>query len=573
MTILVDLQHVTVRGFEKILFDNLDLTIETGDRVGVVGINGAGKSTLLRIIGGESLPDSGAIRRGKNVRIGYLEQIPRLPSGTVRDALGHDWQIEATMDRLGMAHEFETLIEQLSGGQLKRVALAQLFTTPNDIIVLDEPTNHLDLFAIQWLEQQIREFRGGVVLVSHDRFLLDQVTTRMVEIDRGKTYVHAYGYAALLEAQSLREEQAAISEQVRRNLARTELAWLRRGAKARSTKPQARIDAAERLLARRPEAAAREGILDLQVEMPRLGTTVIKVHNVSFSYPHARELLHKVNLELGPGDRIGIVGPNGTGKTTLIDLLSSRLAPSTGTIKHGPTVRASYFEQGGGDFDLEKTVQELVAGPLGDPGSLSDLALMKRFWFSGALPKTKAIDLSGGERRRLQLLLALGPHPNVLFLDEPTNDLDLETIRLIEEFLRQWPGTVVVVSHDRTFLSRTTDRLFEIHGDGTMSEVPGGIDAWILRSSSPQSLGKPVASASPLPSPTNESRGRHMRDLEKEMARLERKKRSLTQRLLVAKISPTVLTRRRTRGSTSCAKRSRRDLVVTTRISALGLIH
>ena len=239
MPILLDLQKVTLQGLDRPLLENLNLTIQSGDRIGVVGINGTGKSSLLRVIAGEDEPSSGGIRRAKTVRVGFL---------------GEGWQIDASLDRLGMLEHVDTRTEHLSGGQTKRVALARLFSGPHDVVVLDEPTNHLDLGAIQWLEQRIREFPGAVVVVSHDRFLLDQVTTRMVEIDRGRAYVHVGGYAALLEAQAEREAQAATSEQVRRNLARTELAWLRRGAKARSTKPQARIDAAERLLAHRPDA-------------------------------------------------------------------------------------------------------------------------------------------------------------------------------------------------------------------------------------------------------------------------------------------------------------------------------
>ena len=235
MAILIDLQKVSLQGFDRPLLGEFSLTIQSGDRVGIVGINGAGKSTLLAVIAGERAPDSGAVRRAKETRVGYLEQVPLLGTGTVRDQVGEGWRADAALDRLGMLSNAETPVDQLSGGQRKRVALAKLFSDDNDVLVLDEPTNHLDLGAIQWLEQQILTFRGAVVLVSHDRFLLDQVTTRMIEIDRGSAYVHAGGYGALLEAQAVREEQAASSEQVRRNLARTELAWLRRGAKARST--------------------------------------------------------------------------------------------------------------------------------------------------------------------------------------------------------------------------------------------------------------------------------------------------------------------------------------------------
>jgi ABC transport system ATP-binding/permease protein len=530
MTIFIDLEHVVLNGSERAILADLTLTVSSGDRIGVVGINGVGKTTLLRIIAGVLTPDSGQIRRSRDLHVSFLEQIPTLPEGTVRDALGSGWRVEAALDRLGMLAEIDANTNALSGGQLKRVALARAFLEPSDVLVLDEPTNHLDLDAIRWLEQEILSYRGAVVMVSHDRFLLDQVTNRMVEIDRGKTYLHSGGYSKLLEAQADREAAAATAEQVRRNLARTELAWLRRGAKARSTKPQARVNAAHELLATRPEAAARSGTLQFEAGVPRLGTSVIKAHHVNFSYDADHQIVHDVTLELGPGERLGIVGANGSGKSTLVSLLAQRMEPTSGTVKSGPTVRLSYLDQGGGDFDEEATVQELVAGPEGVPGSLDDVALMKRFWFTGALPFTKAKDLSGGERRRLQLLLALSIRPNVLFLDEPTNDLDLETIRLLEEFLGQWPGTLVVVSHDRTFLSRTTDRLYEVKG-GTIAEVPGGIDAWIARTSSSPAPVTGQRSASSAATP-DVSRGRQLRDAEKEMARLERRKSTLTDKLL-----------------------------------------
>jgi ATP-binding cassette subfamily F protein uup len=534
VTILVDLQEVTLEGSDRTLLERLSLTISSGDRIGVVGINGVGKTTLLKIIAGALIPDSGTIRRGRDVRIGLLEQIPWLPTGTVRETLGAGWEVDAALDRLGMLDEADVETKSLSGGQLKRVALAQVFGEELDVLILDEPTNHLDLNAIQWLEQQIVSFRGAVVLVSHDRFLLDQVTTRMVEIDRGKTFIHAGGYSRLLEVQAEREEQAASAEQVRRNLARTELAWLRRGVKARATKPQARLDAAKRLLASRPQGAARVGTLDLMTDVPRLGTTVIKAHQISFAYEDDNPILHDVTLDLGPGERVGIVGPNGAGKSTLINLLAQRLTPSKGTVKRGPTVVTSYLEQSGGGFDLEATVQELVAGPRGVPGSPEDVALMKRFWFTGALPMTKAKELSGGERRRLQLLLVLSLRPNVLFLDEPTNDLDLETIRLIEEFLSRWSGTLVVVSHDRTFLSRTTDRLVEVRIDGTIVEVPGGIDAWIERTSNGLTSAPSSAGSKASATASNAPNGRQIRDAEKVMARLERRRTVITQKILAS---------------------------------------
>jgi ATP-binding cassette subfamily F protein uup len=535
VAILIDLTDITLEGDERDLLDGLSLTVSSGDRIGVVGINGAGKSSLLKILAGSLRPSTGFVRRGQGTQVGFLRQIPALPRGTVRSAVGSGWQIDAALDRLGMLGAQGADTEQLSGGQLKRVALATLFAEPADVLILDEPTNHLDLDAIEWLERQIMGFPGAIVLVSHDRFLLDKVTTRMVEIDRGKTYVHAGGYSKLLEAQADREQQAASAEQTRRNLARTELAWLRRGVKARSTKPQARIDAAQRLLAARPDAAAREGELRLDMEAPRLGSTVIKVHNGAFSYPGGAGILRDVHLDLSPGERIGIVGPNGAGKSTLLDLLAGQIEPTVGTVKQGSSVVTSYFEQDGDGIDLELTVQELVAGPKGIPGSPSDVTLMKHFWFGGSLPFSKARDLSGGERRRLQLLLALAARPNVLFLDEPTNDLDLETIRLLEEFLSRWPGTLVVASHDRTFLSRSTDRLIEVRSDGTIAEIPGGIDAWIARSAG---TGTEDAGASEATTaargPGDAPRGRLLRDTEKEIGRLERRSVTLTKKILAS---------------------------------------
>jgi ABC transport system ATP-binding/permease protein len=525
VAILLDLQHVTFEGVDRSVLKDASLTISDADRIGVVGINGTGKSTLLRLITGELMPDTGRILRSSTLRLGYLAQIPHVAEGLVRDVLAGGWEVDALLDQLGMSDAALANTRDLSSGQLKRVALAHLFSQPRDLLILDEPTNHLDLNAIAWLEARITDFRGAVVIVSHDRFLLDHVTTRMVEIDRGATYVHQGGYSRLLEAQAERAAQANSAEQVRRNLARTELAWLRRGVKARSTKPQARIDAAQRLLASRPDAAAHEGALDFNVETPRLGNSVITAHHCSFAHAGRTVTITGLDLELGAGDRVGIVGPNGSGKSTLIRLLARELIPSSGTVKHGPTVRAAHFTQGDGDLNLNLSVQELVAGPQGTPGSPADQTLMKRFWFVGAQQLSPARELSGGERRRLQLLLTLARRPNVLFLDEPTNDLDLETIRLLEDFLSEWPGTLVVVSHDRTFLSRTTDRLLAIDADGHVRDVPGGIDAWIARAASGVKNNPPVAEGAAIP------RGRLLRDAEKDMTRLERRRVTLSSRI------------------------------------------
>jgi len=477
----VDLQQVAVRRVDRVLFEDLSLAVSDGDRIGVVGVNGTGKSTLLRVIAGVDQPDAGQVRRARGARVGFLDQVPDLPAGSVAAAVGEGWEAEAALDRLGMGDATTLDVQELSGGQAKRVALARVLAHPAELLVLDEPTNHLDLGAVAWLEQRLLAFRGGLVLVTHDRHLLDRLTTRMLELDRGRAYVHEGGYGSYLEAKAEREDHAASAESTRRNLARRELAWLRRGAKARSRKPQARVDAAVRLLSGTPPPASRTTELERAGDTPRLGDKVIECTGVGFRYGNGPVVLSDVNLVLDRRERLGIVGANGSGKSTLLDLLAGRRRPTAGRIEVGPTVVVGYYDQLGVKLDLQARVQELVAGPHRTSGSLPDIELMKRFLFTGELPFARVGTLSGGERRRLQLLLVIAGRPNVLFLDEPTNDLDLDTLRILEDFLEEWPGALVVVSHDRTFLERTTDRLVAVGARGTVSGVPGGVEGWIAR--------------------------------------------------------------------------------------------
>jgi ATP-binding cassette subfamily F protein uup len=540
---LVDLQDVAVRRADRVLFEHLSLTVSDGDRLGVVGINGTGKSTLLRIIAGVDRPDEGEVRRGRGSRVGFLEQVPELPVGTVSDAVGAGWEAEAALDRLGMAAAAGSEVSTLSGGQAKRVALARVLAHPAELLVLDEPTNHLDLGAVSWLEQQLLASRGGLVLVTHDRHLLDRVTTRMLELDRGRAYVHEGGYASYLEAKAEREVQAASAEATRRNLARRELAWLRRGAQARSRKPQARVDAAVRIIEDRPEAQARSSGLELTGDTPRLGDKVIECIDVGFRYGDGPVILSGVDLTLGRRERLGIVGANGSGKSTLVDLMAGRRQPTTGRVEVGPTVVTGYYDQQGMELDLGARVQDLVAGPNRAPGSLADVELMKRFWFAGELTFARVGTLSGGERRRLQLLLVIAGRPNVLFLDEPTNDLDLDTLRILEEFLEDWPGALVTVSHDRTFLERTTERLVAVEAGGSVVGVAGGVAGWVARGAPSGPRAKrslpstsPPKPVRPVPEPKSGSvkaapRGRQLREAEREMARLQRQRDKITESL------------------------------------------
>ena len=477
---LVDLQRVTTRLSERVLFDRCSLTVSENDRIGVVGINGTGKSSLLRVIAGKANPDSGSVLRAKNLRVGYLEQDPELTPGTVLNAVGEGWESRAVLERVGLGQFVDRDVRELSGGQAKRVALAHVLAQPCDLLVLDEPTNHLDLAAVDWLERRLAEFRGGLVLVSHDRHLLDRVATKMVELDRGDVFVHTGGYGAYLEATVRREEIAVASEATRANLARRELAWLRRGAPARTRKPKAHIDAARDLIERDKPPAARSGELELSFGTPRLGDQVITLEGLGYRFAgEERDVLHSVSMDLDRRERLGIVGPNGSGKTTLLDLLARRRQPSTGTIKLGSTVVIGYYDQHGVELEQGARVRELVAGDRRAPGSPEDNLLMERFWFTKDLPFARVSTLSGGERKRLQLLLVLAERPNVVFLDEPTNDLDLDTLRVIEEFFDDWPGALVVVSHDRTFLDRCVDRLLVIEADGSVRPVVGGVNAYV----------------------------------------------------------------------------------------------
>ena len=515
--ILIDASGLRASRPNRPLFTDLSLTLRNGDRIGVVGLNGCGKSTLLSMLSGEREPEAGVVRRGRGARIGALAQLPVLPHGQVRavvcDGLdGQEWQGEAMLDRLGMANMLEVSTDELSGGQKKRVALAALLAREWDALILDEPTNHLDLDAIAFLETWLADFSGGLLLVTHDRHVLDRVTTKVLEIDRGAGYLHVpqsrtagSGYAAYLAARIEREENAAAAEQTRKNLARRELAWLRRGAPARSTKPKARIDAAKAIIERGPQASAREGDIGLSLGSSRLGSRGVELHEVAFAWPDdSRLVLEHVNHMFEPGDRVGIVGANGVGKSTLLDLMAGRRQPTHGVVDVGTTVKIGYYDQLGRDLDVNQRVRDAVAGNKGAP-SIEDGKLMRRFWFDDDTQMAPIGTLSGGERRRLQLLLTLVEQPNVLLLDEPTNDLDLDTLRALEEFLDDWPGIVVVVSHDRVFLDRTVDEVLAIDPHGHAGVVRGGVTGWLTQRNEQASSavapmrGSPATEPAPAP--------------------------------------------------------------------------
>jgi ATP-binding cassette subfamily F protein uup len=483
--ILIDAQGLTMSRPGKPLFSDLSLTIETGDRLAIVGLNGGGKSTLLRVLAGTETPETGVVRRKRDLHVAMLDQRPTFPPGSMRDALTAmaqggpgAWEIDAVADRLGLTPLLDADVATLSGGQAKRAALAATLVADAELLILDEPTNHLDIDAIAWLEDRLAAFRGALVLVTHDRHVLDRTTTRILELDRGHGYLHEGGYAGYLEGKAEREMHVASNEATRQNLARRELAWLRRGAPARTRKSKSRIERANELIESRPEGPARTGDPDLYLGTPRLGDQVIELHDVDFAYDGATApLLRKVELALANRERLGVVGVNGTGKSTLLDLVAGRTAPGSGTVVQGSTVRIGYYDQIGRTLDPKMRVREAVVGPHRQV-DWQDTKLMEQFWFDSDAQWAPIGLLSGGERRRLQLLLVLSEKPNVLLLDEPTNDLDLDTLRVLEDFLEDWPGALVVVSHDRAFLERTVDDVVVLDGSGRVARMAGGYAAW-----------------------------------------------------------------------------------------------
>ena len=476
--ILVDLVRVGASRPGKPLFGDLSLTITTGERLGIVGINGCGKSTLMRVMSGEENPETGTVRVGRGVRVAVLAQEPKLTGGTVREAAGGNWESDAVLDRLGMGAFLDADVERLSGGQAKRVALARALAAESDLLILDEPTNHLDIDAIAWLEERLAGYGGGLVMVTHDRHVLDRVTNRVLELDRGQAFIHEGGYDVYLEGRAKRAEQDEKAEQVRKNLARTELAWLRRGAPARTSKPKARIATATALVEGRAPAEARTGDLPLHFGTPRLGDQVVELHGIGHRYTtDGPWLFDDVELLLDPRERLGLVGPNGAGKSTLLEIIAGRLAPGAGHVTVGQTAQVGYFDQRGRELDPTARVRDVVAGPHRTPDH-TDKALMEAFWFDGDAQYAPVGLLSGGERRRLQLLVTLAERPNVLLLDEPTNDLDLDTLRALEDFLDEWPGALIVVSHDRAFLERTVADVIVMDGTGYAGRKPGGYAAY-----------------------------------------------------------------------------------------------
>ena len=533
MANLVNLESVSHAFGTRVLLDGVSLGVGAGEVIGVVGRNGDGKTTLLRVLTGDLVPDSGRVTISNSASIGVLTQHQAgSPGETIRQVVldgAADHVYAARADRREIVEallagvDLDRPVETLSGGERRRVGLVEVLLGDHDLIVLDEPTNHLDVEAIAFLASHLRSRTAAglaMLVVSHDRWFLDAVCTRIWEVHDGVVDAYDGGYAAYVLARVERQRQAAATEARRKNLARKELAWLRRGAPARTSKPKFRIEAAEALISDVPPPRDRLALEKFATS--RLGKDVFDLINVDYAVED-RTLLNRLTWSIGPGDRIGLVGFNGAGKTTLLDLLAGLRSPQSGKIKRGVTLRIGYLSQSVGELDDEDRVLQSVtrlkqATRLATGREVSAGNLLEEFGFTGDKLVARIGDLSGGERRRLQFLRLLLEEPNVLLLDEPTNDLDIDTLTVIEDYLDTWPGTLIVVSHDRYFLERVTDASWALLGDGSCVLLPGGVEEYLERR-------RGTKNTSPTPAPPAEDRPRSGAAVErarkKELARLE----------------------------------------------------
>ncbi|MDT9593640.1 ABC-F family ATP-binding cassette domain-containing protein [Nocardioides zeae] len=489
---LVNLEKVSKSYGVRPLLTDVSLGIGEGERIGIVGRNGDGKTTLLEVLTGIEEPDTGRVSRSRGLLVGYLHQGDALDdTHTVREAVlqgraDHEWAAETAtrevVEVLLAGIELDRSVHGLSGGERRRCSLAALLLDRHDLLVLDEPTNHLDVEAVAWLARHVAGLSSALLVVTHDRWFLDAVCEWTWEVHDGVVDVYEGGYAAFTLAKAERSRQAAANEARRANLARKELAWLRRGAPARTSKPKFRIDAANALI--EDEPPPRDSLALQRFATQRLGKDVVDLEHVDLSRGDKR-LLRDATWRLGPGDRVSIVGVNGAGKTSVLNLVAGALAPDAGRVKQGRTVALAHLTQQLDGLDptarVLAAVESIRRVTRTADGEVTASSLLERFGFTGDRLTARIGDLSGGERRRFQLLCLLLEEPNVLLLDEPTNDLDIETLQVLEDFLDGWPGTLVVVSHDRYFLERTTDSTWALLGDGGISMLPRGVDEYLER--------------------------------------------------------------------------------------------
>jgi ATP-binding cassette subfamily F protein uup len=519
---LLSVENITKSYSDKMLFEEVTFGIETGDKIGIIGVNGTGKSTLLKVIAGLEPADSGKVSIGRSVVLRMLAQDPvfapdetalehvlggnspqlqavleydatmealalnpedsklqeRLMAANERMEELDAWQLESeaktALSKLGI-NNFDDKVATFSGGQRKRVAMAAALLQPSDVLILDEPTNHIDNDSVAWLEVMLQKRTGALLMITHDRYFLDRVSNRVIELDQGRAHFYEANYTRFLELKLEREERETASEAKRKNLLRNELAWIRRGAQARSTKQKARIDRFEILKGQGPKASA--GKLDVSISSSRLGKKIVEIEKLTKRFGE-RTLIRDLSYIAVPGDRVGIVGRNGSGKSTLLKLIAGKLSPDGGSVELGTTVKLGWFSQEHEEMDESLRVMEYIREgadqvKIADGSTISAGQMLERFLFSPSMQWSVVSKLSGGEKRRLQLLRVLMNAPNVLLLDEPTNDLDISTLTVLEDYLDDFPGVVFVVSHDRYFLDRTVDRILAFEGEGAVSHHTG----------------------------------------------------------------------------------------------------
>ena len=505
---LLSAEHISINFGSRQLLEDVNFYLNEGDKTGIIGINGTGKSTFLKVLAGAIEPDEGRISRNPNVQVSYLPQNPVMDDdATVLEQVFlhfpaefralNEYETKTMLNKLGLP-DFEQRVGTLSGGQRKRVALAAALIHPADILVLDEPTNHLDAEMTAWLEDWLRRFKGGLVMVTHDRYFLERVVNHITELSRGKLYHYEANYSKYLELKEQRAEMADASERKRQSILRVEREWIMRGCKARTTKSKERIQRYEALL--NQDAPESDDTVQMAAASSRLGKKIIELKDVSKSFG-GRPIVEHFSYNLLRNDRIGIVGRNGAGKSTLLHLIAGELAPDSGTVDIGATVKIGHFSQEGRELDLNQRVYDFIHDIADevrtDEGTFTANQMMERFMFPGDLKSVPIGRLSGGERRRLYLLSVLMEAPNVLLLDEPTNDLDVMTLSILEDYLQGFPGPILVVSHDRFFLDKLAESVFEVR-DGEILRYTGNWSDWQRKrreEETPAKAEKPKAAA------------------------------------------------------------------------------
>ena len=477
---IINIEHISKIYGDKVIFEDASFGVHQGDKIGIIGINGTGKSTLLKMVAQAEEPDAGQIIRQNSLKIAYLPQNPEFPQNATVHSYAMegnpdtDWLVQSNLNQLGITED-DTLLEHLSGGQRRKVAMAKILASEFDVLLLDEPTNHLDQQMITWLEEYLKGFRGTVLMVTHDRYFMDKVTNKILEISHGKIYSYESNYSGFLERKAEREEMELASERKRQSILRMELEWAKRGCRARSTKQRARLERLEAL--KNGKAPVQDQSVELDSVETRMGKKTVELHHVSKHYGD-KKIIDDFSYTLLKNQKLGIIGPNGCGKSTLMKMMAGLIQPDEGSVEVGETIKIGYFAQEEQEMDDNQRVIDYVKDIAEyistRDGKISASQMLERFLFTPDMQYAPIGKLSGGEKRRLYLLGVLSSEINLLLLDEPGNNLDIPTLTILEDYLNSFPGIVVTVSHDRYFLDNVVDRIFAFEGDGHLWQYEGG---------------------------------------------------------------------------------------------------